>query len=322
MIIIVKISDLKVVSDLRLKFKSLPLKKQRLVSFLGLVVLLVALPVFVFAIGKRTNFFNRAASGEISGEHTPTPKPTYTPSATFQPTPPSTPVGCVRASQTVALAPSTNQAIAGEDATYEVSVKNNDALNCPVSDFSLTPIFPANGGFISGYQYYQFKILPGETFKENITFASSQYFPAQIVPVGVSITGPWSVITGYANLQILPTATPTPTIKPTPTPIVIQNNKPVITTTFLQLARVKKSYSAVISGYDLDAKDKLSMTINGLPTGIKMGQCVYGSNGKIISISCQISGTAKSWGIYRVNTVLNDTHTATSKDIILIVLPF
>lgn len=70
-------------------YKTLPIGTKRILSLGMILTVLVALPILVITIvTTKTNFFNRAATGEISGEPpSPTPIPTTTVSASPIPTP-------------------------------------------------------------------------------------------------------------------------------------------------------------------------------------------------------------------------------------------
>lgn len=118
------------------------------------------------------------------------------------------------------------------------------------------------------------------------------------------------------------TPTPIPTAKPTVTPIPLV--KPIISTTSLPSARVKKIYSANIAGYENIANAKLTMKIAGLPKGLS-STCLTGNSigGSNTTISCSIKGAPLSWGIFRIPVTLYDgLGQSVSKTFTLIVSPF
>lgn len=101
-------------------------------------------------------------------------------------------------------------------------------------------------------------------------------------------------------------ATPQTTNSPTPTPIA--NRNPVISTSVLKIARINKSYSVTISGYDLDKNNILSLNSTGFPKEIIKRNCVSGISENKTTISCIYSGIPKSTGIYPVKITLRDNN--------------
>ena len=118
----------------------------------------------------------------------------------------------------------------------------------------------------------------------------------------------------FKNRLVTPTLAPRPTTwftpSPhpilTPTPTVSLNHLPVITTISLPIGRVGKTYTATISGYDLDLDNILTMTITNLPPGIPKGPCKTSIVQRRKQISCLISGKPTKSGIYSIGLTLKD----------------
>lgn len=110
-------------------------------------------------------------------------------------------------------------------------------------------------------------------------------------------------------------------ISPSPSPSPQLNQLPVVTTNQLPSGRQFQPYIATIEGRDNDPGDRLTMTVTGLPTGIRVTQCLDGVNlSGQPSISCTIKGrptifslTAKTYNV-RVN--LQDNRGGSTKSII------
>jgi hypothetical protein len=114
----------------------------------------------------------------------------------------------------------------------------------------------------------------------------------------------------------IPTASPTPTIRPTPTPTIAPNRAPVITTSFLPSARRAKPYAFIVTGYDLDLTDSLTMTLTNLPPGITQKSCTATEVRGRKQIACSISGTPSTAGTYQVNISLKDNRGGTTQKIL------
>ena len=111
----------------------------------------------------------------------------------------------------------------------------------------------------------------------------------------------------------LPTSTPTPTPTVTPTPKVEPNRRPIISTWYLPWGRLNRYYSAMVSGYDTNKNDNLSMSISNLPSGLRAGPCFQNVMGNRKSISCNVSGTPTRSGYYFVTMTLTDDKGGTDK---------
>ncbi len=116
--------------------------------------------------------------------------------------------------------------------------------------------------------------------------------------------------------------TPTPTTKPTitPTPLI----KPIISTTSLPEARVKKIYSANIVGYENTANAKLTIKISGLPGGLSY-TCLTGNSigGSKTTASCSVKGSPLLAGTFKILVSLSDSFgRSASKTFTLVVSPF
>lgn len=153
-------------------------------------------------------------------------------------------------------------------------------------------------------------------------YCFEQPFVPTITPTNTPTATPTVKPTVTPTLK--PTATPTvkPTITPTPT---ISNQKPVITTKSLPYAKVLRSYSAKVEGYDINLNDNLKMSVTGLPMGISLGinqsSCkTYQLSGKKY-ISCTLSGRPIKQGQYTVTVKLSDNYSTTESKLILKVAP-
>ena len=112
--------------------------------------------------------------------------------------------------------------------------------------------------------------------------------------------------TPTATPSLKPTPTPTITIitpTPTPSPTPISNRPPVVSTNYLPNGKLFSNYQAVIEGYDADTGDTLSMTVSGLPRGLRQSGCTTSGN----QISCQITGRPYRSGSFQVRIVLSDS---------------
>lgn len=136
------------------------------------------------------------------------------------------------------------------------------------------------------------------------------------------VTPPTPPNSGTPTSTPIPTAEPslTPTVTLTPTPV--SNRSPVITTWFLPQGRVNHRYSRVISGFDWDKNDQLTMKITNLPAGVSQGACQqYVYNNKKI-INCPVAGIPRRVGYYLVNILLTDNRSGTvRKRISLFIFP-
>ncbi|KKT41533.1 MAG: Polymorphic outer membrane protein [Candidatus Collierbacteria bacterium GW2011_GWD2_45_10] len=105
-----------------------------------------------------------------------------------------------------------------------------------------------------------------------------------------------------------PTSSPTPTKTPTPTPS--DNQPPQITTTSLPSGYANESYGASIDAIDPNLTDSLKMAISGLPFGLNSGPCAVPIGGG--KITCYVSGTPASSGLYSVQVTVTDNRGATT----------
>ena len=127
----------------------------------------------------------------------------------------------------------------------------------------------------------------------------------------------------------VPTSTPTPTPKPrpttipTPTPTPLPNHSPVISLSVLsRIAKFGKPYDSLIAATDVDLEDTLTITATGFPKGISQGPCSQTNVGGATQITCSVTGTSRSMGIYTVQIRAQDNHGGVSnKSTTLFVLP-
>mgnify|MGYP001584859767 CR=1 FL=1 len=114
-----------------------------------------------------------------------------------------------------------------------------------------------------------------------------------------------------------PTSTPTPTPKPrptpTPTPTPAPNHTPTISTSDMpQIAKLGKPYTGTVVATDVDFSDFLSMNVTGLPKGITQGPCYQTHLNSTTQLSCTITGTSRSMGIYTVQIRAQDNRGGTA----------
>jgi len=127
----------------------------------------------------------------------------------------------------------------------------------------------------------------------------------RVIATGI-LKGPYF----YVKQLTLSKSTPTPTPKRTPTPTPSTNHPPLIQTTSLPTGYVNKSYNAKVDASDIDSGDALTMTISGLPFGLKTGPCsVPVSGGKI---TCYISGTPIQSGFFNLKVYVSDNRGGSS----------
>lgn len=116
------------------RIKNLPIKKQKLLGLGIVVVLVLALPIFIWAIiHQNFNPFSRAATGE------PTPRPTPTPS----------PITCIFKDPSISISPASQAGKPGTVLNYSLTVKNNNTSPCGLTNYIATPIFPSTGWKVS-----------------------------------------------------------------------------------------------------------------------------------------------------------------------------
>lgn len=133
---------------------------------------------------------------------------------------------------------------------------------------------------------------------------------------------------------LVPTATPTPTTvvtptkipTPTNTPIPTKpNSPPIFTARVLAIAKLRKPYLGYITAVDID-KDAMTMTIRGLPNGLRQGICTQGISATRpfgSSITCTITGSLTKMGIHIVTATVKDTRGGVTKQSFpLIALPW
>lgn len=125
----------------------------------------------------------------------------------------------------------------------------------------------------------------------------------------------------------VPTYTPTPTPKPrptsTPTPTPAPNHVPTISTSSMpKLAKLGKPYTGTVVVTDVDQSDTLSMNVTGLPKGIIQGPCYQTHINGTTELSCTITGSSRSMGVYTVQIRAQDNRGGvTNKSTALFVLP-
>lgn len=135
---------------------------------------------------------------------------------------------------------------------------------------------------------------------------------AQLYPVTPPVTPPESPAP-----SVWPTPSPMPTATPQPSPDTL----PVIITTKLPPANPFRYYRAPIKGFDPDLDDSVTMTVTGLPFGLRLRQCAstHGQNGPDTLI-CDIAGrpalTNRRRKTYPILIRLTDNHGGTAEKIL------
>ncbi len=95
----------------------------------------------------------------------------------------------------------------------------------------------------------------------------------------------------------------TPVTPATPTGI---NSPPVITTTQLPTAYVNIPYVAKITAVDKNASDTLTMSLENLPQGLRLGACEQTTQTGNAYLTCNLVGSAVSTGSYQVKVRVMD----------------
>lgn len=279
------------------RLKSLPIKTKSLLSIGMTVVILVALPLTVATlVYNKTSFFNRAASGEASGE------------------PP-----CTASLPLVSITPLSITAYPGESKNFTVTVKDQ----CKGGSYQATTI--KNGDFWSSNSPTILNLAPNQTGTFNVTFGTVATIAAKTYTVSVSIIGPvgtaqadvvFTVIAGTPSPTLAPTPSPTlrPTATPSATPLPTRSPKPtvapiskvVISTSVLPIGRVNFPYSASVTGYSTNPSANLNMVLSNLPRGLSTGPCARSVSQNTARIYCYIQGKPTSWGLTFVKVTLSD----------------
>ena len=111
-----------------------------------------------------------------------------------------------------------------------------------------------------------------------------------------------------------PTTTPSPTNQPptaTPTQSIPKPNNapPTISTRSLPIAYIRTPYLASVTAMDTNRDDVLTMTMTGLPQGLRQGICSQRRTVKPISttLTCAITGTSAKIGFYTVTIRTKDS---------------
>lgn len=105
---------------------------------------------------------------------------------------------------------------------------------------------------------------------------------------------------------------------PSPTASPALNSPPTITTNSLKSGRKNYLYQAAINGEDVDLSDSLTMTINGLPSGINVKSCQKYSNSTKKLISCFLEGKPTISGKFNIDISLKDTQNHETKKTFLL----
>jgi hypothetical protein len=181
-------------------YKNLPVSSKRLLS-LGMVLMLVAiLPILVLTIATtRTNFFNKAASGEPSGEP-PSPTPSY----------------CAETKPTIKLLPVTQAGSAGSALKYTVSITNNNSGSCTPVKYSLTA-YSKNRNWKASVSNASLTVGSGQTGVTQAIFTSYRASAQGSYTVSVDVKPegliPLSTVTAtYVVKNSFSTAEPIPVI--------------------------------------------------------------------------------------------------------------
>ena len=73
-------------------------------------------------------------------------------------------------------------------------------------------------------------------------------------------------------------------------------------------------------GQDADLQDTLTMTANGLPSGLELGNCSQNGRGTSLRVTCEIFGTAQEAGMYYPEITLTDSSGATDSKVYALVV--
>ncbi len=279
--------------------------KRQKIQFAGIIVLVLAIPVLVGAIATARYIKSRAypVTPPVPPVESPTPEPTSTPTSTLSPTP----IACVQKVQTVTISPNTQSGFAGTALLYKISVTNNNGQGCTPSMFQLSTL--VSSGWTGAVSNSLLTLESGKTGTAGIIFTSLLNAVPNSYPVSAIVDGPIAKTSATAAYQVLkPNPTPIPSSKatPTPTPVIIKptpKSSPVISTWFLPVGRVSSPYKAVVSGYDANIEDRLSMNITGLPKGLSMQACSTQLVNSRKILSCTITGIPSQSGWFGNVTV-------------------
>ena len=80
----------------------------------------------------------------------------------------------------------------------------------------------------------------------------------------------------------------------------------MITTISLPPGILNRQYTATIAGYDLDEVDILSLTVSGLPSGLRQDKCALSVVRNKAVITCKLAGRPLQAGTYPVTLKLTD----------------
>lgn len=102
--------------------------------------------------------------------------------------------------------------------------------------------------------------------------------------------------------------------------LVMTNSFPQISTLYLAKPRPGAKYTGTVSGYDVNSKDDLSMTLQGLPEGlIQTCSTVTDSTNKKV-ITCKITGTTSALGTHPITVTLDDKNGGEVRKVIPLVV--
>ncbi len=200
-------------------FKKLPRQTKSLLGVGVVLALLVALPLFVWAVLFGRFELRKKAQVE------PSPTPSTAPSPTASPQP-----GCVHGTHSVSLIPENQSGYAGETKIYNVKVTNNDDSTCGLYVFNLSRItLSADWGV--NFSISDLALNPQESGTATVSFTSPLDSPIGELSVGVLVRGPSANVAASSTFNVLsPTPAPTATAKPvTPKPATSRPSPETIT---------------------------------------------------------------------------------------------
>ncbi len=117
----------------------------------------------------------------------------------------------------------------------------------------------------------------------------------------------WALLHSNFDIRRFASSERPPQPSHSPFPLPRGSSYLFITTNNLPVAISKNLYIAQLTGYSTKASASLSMNATGLPAGINMGSCVFGTNLSKKTIDCPIQGRADKPGIYQVRVILFDS---------------
>ncbi len=342
--------------------KNLPVKKQKLLGLGVTLTLVLALPLFIWAIvTQRFNFFNRAATGEASGEP-PSPTPTSVAlclnqcgdgvcnEITCQGEGCACPETSASCSADCALPTATPTHTPTPTPYIRVVAPNGGQILATGQQYTIT----WQSGGIQNYLLYLVNSLGEKSLINGVSAPNTSYSWIVNSPI-MTNTKLHKIKIVDAALGEVPNSTqdqsdsyftitastpsptpksttlPTPTIVPTTKPTPIPTFPPVISSIYLPVGAVGRYYNGQVTGYEKGSTARLYMSFSGLPAGLQNGGCVNMASPRIYpwgpipnetTVICRIIGYPRTNGIFSVNVKIYDQMArSSSKTISLFVLP-